>query len=165
MLFKLFLLVGLLLLACYAVAHPGGLDKYGCHWNRTVTPNNYHCHRGPLAGQSFANKDAMLAALVKLNTNTPTERVQMGKVWVGLTPGDFEAAIPTSLNYKKQKTEWGMSYEWNSGALDDVGSNLDCQIDLRTDSSGVVTEQDSAAWLTKKAGSARSDWGGLSCPW
>lgn len=46
--------------------HGGGLDAYGCHHNRKA--GGYHCHRGPLAGQSFASKDAMLKALAKKDT-------------------------------------------------------------------------------------------------
>ncbi|MDR2819444.1 MAG: thermonuclease family protein [Desulfovibrio sp.] len=44
-----------------AFAHPGGLDGYGCHNDRKR--GGYHCHRGPLAGQSFASQGEMLAAL------------------------------------------------------------------------------------------------------
>ena len=46
-----------------AQAHGGGLDAYGCHHNRKA--GGYHCHRGPLAGQAFASKDAMLTELAK----------------------------------------------------------------------------------------------------
>jgi len=42
-------------------AHPGGLDAYGCHNDRKH--GGYHCHAGPLAGQSFTSKADMLAAL------------------------------------------------------------------------------------------------------
>ena len=41
-------------------AHPGGRDSYGCHNDRKH--GGYHCHAGPLAGQSFASKSEMLAA-------------------------------------------------------------------------------------------------------
>lgn len=39
----------LLLLAAWsdAPAHPGGLDKHGCHNNRST--GEYHCHRGAAA--------------------------------------------------------------------------------------------------------------------
>jgi hypothetical protein len=47
-----------LLLALPAYPHGGGLDAYGCHHNRKA--GGYHCHRGPLAGQSFASQDEML---------------------------------------------------------------------------------------------------------
>ncbi|WP_280883697.1 excalibur calcium-binding domain-containing protein [Stenotrophomonas sp. 1278] len=35
-----------------ALAHSGGLDKSGCHTNRTT--GDYHCHRGgPVAPRNF----------------------------------------------------------------------------------------------------------------
>jgi hypothetical protein len=44
-----------------AYPHGGGLDAHGCHHNRKA--GGYHCHRGPLAGQSFASQDEMLRKL------------------------------------------------------------------------------------------------------
>lgn len=41
-------------------SHDGGLDGLGCHHNRQL--GGYHCHRGVLAGQSFASKEEALAA-------------------------------------------------------------------------------------------------------
>jgi hypothetical protein len=46
-----------------AFAHGGGLDSYGCHHNRKA--GGYHCHRGPLAGQSFESQSQMLAQFKK----------------------------------------------------------------------------------------------------
>ena len=46
-------------------AHGGGLDSHGCHHDRKN--GGYHCHQGPLAGQSFASKREMLAALEARN--------------------------------------------------------------------------------------------------
>ena len=46
-------------------AHSGGLDAHGCHHDRKH--GGYHCHQGPLAGQSFASKSEMLAALETMN--------------------------------------------------------------------------------------------------
>ena len=43
------------------LAHSGGRDRYGCHHDRKH--GGYHCHAGPLAGQSFASQAEMLAAL------------------------------------------------------------------------------------------------------
>lgn len=43
------------------VAHGGGLDAYGCHQNRKR--GGYHCHRGEMAGQSFASQQEMLDQL------------------------------------------------------------------------------------------------------
>ena len=51
----------LFLLPVTAWPHPGGLDAHGCHHNRKA--GGYHCHRGPLAGQSFASKAEMLRRL------------------------------------------------------------------------------------------------------
>ena len=42
-------------------AHSGGLDAYGCHHDRKH--GGYHCHRGPLAGQTFESQPEMLAAV------------------------------------------------------------------------------------------------------
>jgi hypothetical protein len=43
--------------------HGGGLDGYGYHHNRKA--GGYHCHRGVMAGQSFASKDEVLEAMRK----------------------------------------------------------------------------------------------------
>ena len=64
-------LAGLLLLSAVVLttgpvlAHSGGLDAHGCHHDRKN--GGYHCHQGPLAGQSFASKSEMLAALETMN--------------------------------------------------------------------------------------------------
>lgn len=44
-----------------AFAHSGGRDAYGCHHDRKH--GGYHCHAGPLAGQSFTSQAEMLAVL------------------------------------------------------------------------------------------------------
>ena len=49
------------LIAVPVHAHGGGLDSHGCHHDRKN--GGYHCHQGPLAGQSFASKQEMLTAL------------------------------------------------------------------------------------------------------
>ena len=46
-------------------AHGGGLDTHGCHHDRKN--GGYHCHQGPLAGQSFASKEEMLSTLEAQN--------------------------------------------------------------------------------------------------
>ncbi len=58
----------LFLLACSFVvfstladAHGGGLDSLGCHHDHKH--GGYHCHRGPLAGRSFASKSDAIRAL------------------------------------------------------------------------------------------------------
>jgi hypothetical protein len=48
-----------------AHSHSGGLDGHGCHHDRKN--GGYHCHQGPLAGQSFASKQEMLATLEAQN--------------------------------------------------------------------------------------------------
>jgi hypothetical protein len=62
------LLVAYLAVPALAYAHGGGLDAYGCHHNRKA--GGYHCHRGPLAGQVFMSKDAMLKELSKRNAES-----------------------------------------------------------------------------------------------
>jgi hypothetical protein len=48
-------------LAPEAVAHDGDLDGQGCHHGRQL--GGYHCHRGPLAGRSFAAESEARKAL------------------------------------------------------------------------------------------------------
>jgi hypothetical protein len=50
--------VGLFLTAISRIHTAVALDRYGCHNNRKA--GGYHCHRGPLAGQSFPSQDEML---------------------------------------------------------------------------------------------------------
>lgn len=57
-----------------ALAHGGGLDAYGCHHNRKA--GGYHCHRGPLAGQSFGSKDEMIAVLNKEKSNASAQHTE-----------------------------------------------------------------------------------------
>ena len=40
------------------LAHGGGLDSHGCHNDRSA--GDYHCHQGPLEGQSFTSKQAAM---------------------------------------------------------------------------------------------------------
>lgn len=56
-------------LASDAAAHGGGLDAYGCHHDRKQ--GGYHCHRGPMAGESFSSQAEMLAAMKR---QSPTKR-------------------------------------------------------------------------------------------
>jgi hypothetical protein len=51
------------------VAHGGGLDSRGCHNDRQR--GGYHCHQGPLAGQSFGSASEAAAALARRNTPPP----------------------------------------------------------------------------------------------
>ena len=59
---RLFLLAcSIVVFSTLAHAHGGGLDSLGCHHDRKH--GGYHCHRGPLAGQSFATKSDAIQAL------------------------------------------------------------------------------------------------------
>jgi hypothetical protein len=58
------------LTAVTAYSHDGGLDGYGCHHDRKS--GDYLCHQGTLAGQSFASKNEMLAAL-ESHTQVPND--------------------------------------------------------------------------------------------
>lgn len=69
-----FLLAASLLVPGLTFGHGGGLDSYGCHHNRKQ--GGYHCHRGPLAGEAFASKDAMLKALKERSAEKPNPKKQ-----------------------------------------------------------------------------------------
>ena len=69
--FNALAITAVFLLSNDAYSHPGGQDSYGCH-NESAT-GTYHCHSGPLEGQSFASKDAMLAAVGDIWTPTDPE--------------------------------------------------------------------------------------------
>ena len=47
-------LLALMVIPTAALPHGGGLDSLGCHHDRKR--GGYHCHRGPLAGESFSSK-------------------------------------------------------------------------------------------------------------
>jgi len=48
------------LLSSYSFGHGGGVNQYGCH--RQSSTNTYHCHSGPLDGQTFATEQALIDA-------------------------------------------------------------------------------------------------------
>ncbi len=50
-----------LLFSSTALGHGGRTDSYGCHHDRQR--GGYHCHSGPLAGQSFSSQEEALRAL------------------------------------------------------------------------------------------------------
>src|SRR2546425_2093142 len=60
--------LGLPLAPLTAEPHGGGLDTYGCHNDHKH--GDYHCHKGPLAGQSYSSQQDMLVALQALQTKT-----------------------------------------------------------------------------------------------
>ena len=47
-----------------ASAHSGGQDANGCHNDKKA--GNYHCHKGPLADQSFSSNAEAMKALEKV---------------------------------------------------------------------------------------------------
>ncbi|MFO1127733.1 MAG: YHYH domain-containing protein [Rhodospirillales bacterium] len=51
-----------------ADSHPGGFDANGCHNDRVH--GGYHCHSGPLAGQSFDSPAEAQRALQGAPANT-----------------------------------------------------------------------------------------------
>ena len=55
------MMMGVLLWASAASAHGGGQDANGCHNDKKA--GNYHCHKGPLAGQSFKSKEDAIKAM------------------------------------------------------------------------------------------------------
>ena len=64
---RMLLVFGLLLFPSIASAHPGEVDAMGCHHG----PDGYHCHRGPLAGQTFKTKDDAVKALAAIKQAPP----------------------------------------------------------------------------------------------
>nr|MBI3611672.1 thermonuclease family protein [Nitrospirota bacterium] len=78
----------LCLFPALTIAHPGGLDAYGCHKNRKA--GIYECHRGEFAGRSFASQAEMLAGKQGSYTAVPPTlpaRQFSGKV-VAVSDGD-----------------------------------------------------------------------------
>lgn len=61
------------------LAHGGGLDGQGCHHNRKA--GGYHCHRGPMAGQSFQSKsEATRAQGQRIQPVTPRSIVGKAQI-------------------------------------------------------------------------------------
>ena len=58
--FRLLAILIAMAMAPIASGHGGGLNEYGCH--RQSSDNTYHCHSGPLDGQSFTSEQAMIDA-------------------------------------------------------------------------------------------------------
>jgi len=72
-------LFAIALTAVTAYSHGDGLDGYRCHHDRKH--GGYHCHQGAFAGESFASKKEMLAALETHNQG-PNDLRQRGKLLV-----------------------------------------------------------------------------------
>ena len=60
-----------MLFSSVALGHGGGTDSLGCHHDRPR--GGYHCHTGPLAGQSFSTKEEALRVLEGNDGSLPTE--------------------------------------------------------------------------------------------
>ena len=75
----------------YSLGHGGGLDLLGCHHDRRR--DDYHCHQGQLAGQSFGSREEALAAL---GGSSPSTRPSNEPTHPpGVTPSDSQA-VPYS---------------------------------------------------------------------
>jgi hypothetical protein len=57
-----------------ALAHGGGLDKYGCHHDKKA--GDYHCHKGEHKGQSFKSQEEMLASAKKDGKSAKAEKAE-----------------------------------------------------------------------------------------
>jgi len=70
----LYAIVACLMLAIAAKGHGGGLDELGCHDDKRS--DNYHCHRGPLAGQTFRSKAKAQREWYRLRLPKPAKKKQ-----------------------------------------------------------------------------------------
>jgi hypothetical protein len=118
-------------------AHGGGLNSSGCH-NQTSN-STYHCHSGPLDGQSFSSQEAAQAALDALTANkAPTVSINSAIRTVADSDGkagevvSITAIVSDSdgtIEYckKVRKTVWlsyGLIYSNDIASLDfSVGSS------------------------------------------
>jgi len=76
----------LFLFPAIAWSHPGGLDVHGCHDDRKA--GGYHCHRGPMAGQSYASKAEMLRWLEETGGTSPKRSAAIVVSVVRVIDGD-----------------------------------------------------------------------------
>ena len=60
-----------MLFSSVALGHGGRTDSLGCHNDRQR--GGYHCHSGPLAGQSFSSKEEALRALEGSTSESSSE--------------------------------------------------------------------------------------------
>ena len=88
----LLLLSAVVLIANPVFAHSGGLDAYGCHHDRKN--GGYHCHQGPLAGNSYVSQPEMLGALEALNQEESNEANQQNDHPEWLLPPDPSEKAP-----------------------------------------------------------------------
>jgi len=77
-------------------AHGGGLDSLGCHNNRKQ--GGYHCHRGPLAGQSFASKAEAEKALAAKQANSASTQTTNASKASSTSAGNPDARVWVNTN-------------------------------------------------------------------
>jgi hypothetical protein len=87
-------LLGVLLAPAPVVAHGGGLDGRGCHNDRKN--GGYHCHRGPLAGQSFASSGDAARALDASRAPKPPGKLPPAERPIAPTAAAALAEAPTT---------------------------------------------------------------------
>lgn len=89
-------------IASSAWAHGGKLDTNGCH-NDTKT-HQYHCHKGPHAGQTFSSKEAMLkgeaGGPLASNSKKATEQTEKAHTATTLNKKPKTAKAETSTDKK-----------------------------------------------------------------
>jgi len=88
-------LSGFALTAVTAHAHGGGLDGHGCHHDRKN--GGYHCHQGPLAGQSFASKEEMLSTLEAQNQRPKDLPLKVQSPRRSVIPSESRKTLRASL--------------------------------------------------------------------
>ncbi len=83
----------------FAHEHGGGLDSLGCHNDRKR--GEYHCHRGELAGRTFASKveaEKALAAGAPTRSRSSTSAVAYDRdLYSGWIDANGDKARPTGL--------------------------------------------------------------------
>jgi len=89
-------LVGSLLLPSTAWSHGGDLDAYGCHNDRKH--GGYHCHQGPLNGQTFRSKSEMIGLLKETKGQKGTAPPRNDLVPHSSAPGE---GIETCIREKR----------------------------------------------------------------
>lgn len=89
------LLITLLMAPLHAWAHGGGLNSSGCH--NQNSNSTYHCHSGPLDGQSFSSQSAAQTALDDLSANkAPTVSIANAIRTVADTDGEAGEVVAIS---------------------------------------------------------------------
>jgi hypothetical protein len=80
--------VAMILVAAFgAYPHGGGLDPYGCHHSRKA--GGYHCHRGPLARQSFSSQQEMPAPQAQTRRKATASAMALSTALADMTRQSF----------------------------------------------------------------------------